>query len=52
MSERDDDSDHFGLWLWLVVALVAIVIMAMYSERDLSQIRDLQKRVGQLESGK
>jgi hypothetical protein len=48
MSEHDH-SDHFGLWLWLVIAWVAIMLIAVHVDLDKTRIRDLQRRVGQLE---
>jgi hypothetical protein len=44
MSERDSTA---RFWIvWLVAAVVFLIILA---QRDVSEIRDLQRRVGQLE---
>jgi hypothetical protein len=54
MSERDDDRVKVNVdYLTIVAVIVAVVVTLTYFEVDsriqLSYIRDLQRRVGQLE---
>jgi hypothetical protein len=49
MSERDDK--HYGLWLWVIVTLILTILVIIRSEVNNDGIRDLQRRVGQLEEG-
>jgi hypothetical protein len=46
MSERRDSTDYH---LWIIVIIMAIALVSL-AWADFSQIRDLQRRVGQLES--
>lgn len=47
MSERRDDSD-FNFWLLFPMIIIVIIAASI----KFSEVRDLQRRVGQLESGR
>lgn len=49
VSERRGP-DLFDFWIAFITLSVLLVVLALWSDKNDRQIRDLQRRVGQLES--